>query len=152
MNSVAKTTASLLIVAVSLFAEAQNPHVEWVRGTDFERFRTFTWASAAYAVQDPAANFGLARAVQSELEEKMVRFVEPQDKFDCFVTYNAKVNQDSRNSSQNVLTLNVRVFDSRDNSVVWSAGGYATFNGDKAQNYRNALELLHRMFQRYPPK
>ncbi len=152
MNHILKPAFVLLFIASSVAVAAQNPQVDWVRGTDFKSFHTFTWATAFYPIQDPDANLGLARAVQDKLESKGVQFVSSQDKFDVFVTYNAKINQDPANLSQNLLTLNVRIFDAKNNSVVWSAGGYIALRSDKTQNRSKARELLDQMFEKYPPE
>lgn len=152
MKHVANFAVLLICLATSLVAVAQNPQVDWVRGTDFKSFHSFTWATAVYPIQDPDANLGLGRAVQDELEAKGVHFVSSQDKFDVFVTYNAKVNQDPANLSRNLLTLNVRIFDAKNNFVVWSAGGHIALGTDKTQNRSKARELLDQMFQKYPPE
>jgi hypothetical protein len=141
-----------LLASAVMTALNQNPQVDWVRGTDFSRIHSFTWATAVYPIQDPDVNLGLARAVQDELEAKSVQYVSSDQKFDVFVTYNAKVNQDPANLSQNLLTLNVRIFDAKNNSVIWSAGGHIALGKDKAQNRSKAHELLVQMFQKYPPQ
>jgi hypothetical protein len=142
----------LMCLAIPTVVAAQNPQVDWIRGTDFSRVHTFTWAKAAYAIQDPDANLGMALAVQDELGAKGVQYVDSQQKFDVFVTYMAKINQDPQNMSQNILTLNVRIFHSGNNSVIWSAGGYIALGADKIQNRRKARALLAEMFQKYPPR
>jgi hypothetical protein len=152
MKLVLTSAFLLLFLAIATVVAAQNPQVDWIRGTDFSRVHTFTWAKAAYAIQDPDSNLGMARAVQDELGAKGVQYVDPQQKFDLFVTYVAKINQQPQNMSQNMLTLNVRIFDSRNDTVIWSAGGYIMLGADKAQNRRNARALLAEMFQKYPPQ
>lgn len=151
MKLVIKFALVLLCVVISGVAAAQNPQVDWIRGTDFSRFHGFTWATGVYPIQDPDASLGMARAVQDELQAKGVQFVSPQQKFDVFVTYVAKINQDPQNLSQNIVTINIRIFDSRNNSVIWSAGGYATLGKDKAHNQSNVRDLLAQMFAKYPP-
>jgi hypothetical protein len=143
--------SALVVFFVSILSAAQNPHVDWVRGTDFTKFHTFTWAKAHYAIQDPYANLSLATALQDELEAKSVHFVAPEQKFDVFVTYTVRINQDTVNLSQNILTMNIRIFDSRNNAVVWSAGGFTPMGKDNSENRRKARELLGQMFQKYPP-
>jgi len=144
--------AVCLIAPVVIIGQSQNPQVDWLRGTDFSHIHSFTWATAVYPIQDPDINLGLARAVQDELEAKSVQYVSSDQKFDVFVTYNAKVNQDPANLSQNLLTLNVRIFDAKNNSAIWSAGGYIALGKDKAQNRSKAHELLDEMFKKYPPQ
>ncbi len=131
---------------------AQDTQVDWARGTDFSRFHTFTWATAAYPIQDPDANLGMARAVRDELEAKGVQFVGPQEKFDLFVTYNAKITTDVQDSSRRLLAVQVRIFDSRNNNVIWRAGGNVALVTDNDQNRRNVRTLLAELFQKYPPQ
>jgi hypothetical protein len=148
----ATSCAFLLFSLLTAFAAlAQTTHVDWVRGTDFGRFHTFTWATAAYAIQDPDANLGMARAVREELEAKGMQFVAPDQKFDVFITYNAKINQDPQDLSRELITLNVRIFDSRNHTVIWSAGGYVALGNNKPQNRSNVRGLLAEMFKKYPP-
>ena len=142
----------LLCLLVPVVVAAQTAEVDWVHGTDFSRFHTFTWATGAYPIQDPDASLGMARTVQSELEAKGVQFVDPQQKFDVFVTYNVKINPDALNPGQQIITVKLSIFDSRNNTAVWRAGGYiALVNDDKEQNRRNVRALLAAMFQKYPP-
>jgi Domain of unknown function (DUF4136) len=144
--------SAVFVFCISLLSIAQNPHVDWVRGTDFSKFRTFTWAKSHYAIQDPYANLSVAAAVQDELAAKGVHFLPSEEKFDVFVTYTVRINQDTLNLSQNVLTMNIRIFDSHNNTVVWSAGGYTPITKEEAQDRRKARELLASMFQKYPPQ
>ncbi len=147
--------AVLLLTLVSplvLVAQNQNPQIDWIRGTDFSKYHTFTWAKAYYAIQDPYANLALATAVQDQLSAKGVSFVPQDAKFDVFVTYTARINQDMSNMSQNILTMNIRIFDAKNNSVVWSAGGFTSLGKDNSENRRKARALLDQMFQQYPPQ
>jgi hypothetical protein len=151
MKLMVSSAVLLLFLLIPVIVAAQTTDVDWVHGTDFSRFHTYTWATAANPIQDPDASLGMARAVQSELEAKGVQFVDRQQKFDVFVTYNAKINPDARDPSERVITVNVRIFDSRNNTVIWSAGGYVALGKDKVQNRRNVRALLAAMFQKYPP-
>ena len=141
----------LLCLGIAAVVAAQTTEVDWVRGTDFSRFHTFTWATAPYPIQDADASLGMARAVQSELESKGVQFVGPQQKFDVFVTYNVIINPDVQQPSRKLITVKLRIFDSRNNTVIWRAGGYVAVVDDKLQNRRNVRALLAEMFQKYPP-
>lgn len=141
----------LLCLVVSGAVHAQTAEVDWVHGTDFSRFHTFTWATAAYPIQDPDASLGMAFAVDEELGAKGVTFVDPQQKFDVFVTYNAQIKPDPMDMSKKSVTVQVRIFDSRNNTVIWRAGGNVALGADKAQNRRNVRALLAAMFQQYPP-
>ncbi len=142
----------LSVFALAGVATAQTAQVDWVHGTDFSRFHTFTWAKAGYPIQDPAPNLAMAGAVQEELEAKGVQYVGPEQRqFDLFVTYNAVVNPDPQEPSRQVLTLKLRIFDSRNNNIIWRAGGYFTLTGDWQQDRSNARALLAEMFRQYPP-
>jgi|GEM_PF-6505639 len=142
--------AVLLLLSVQV-ACAQTVKVDSVHGTDFSQFHTFTWATSHYPINDPNANVGMANAIQSELSNKGVQFVDATSKFDVFVTYNAKTTQDPKNTSKQILTLSVRIF-AGNNTVVWSAAGSVPWVKDKAQNGQNARALITSMFEQYPPK
>ena len=152
MKLVLRLSVFLLCLLVPGLVAAQTVDVDWVRGTYFSRFHTFTWATGAYPIQDPDASLGMGLAVQNELEAKGVQYVGPQEKFDCFVTYNVKVNPDPQDSSRTIVTVKLSLFDARNNSSVWRAGGYFTAGKDKAENRRAVRALLAQMFQQYPPE
>ncbi len=61
-KAVGGLVALLLFVCIPLRAAAQTAEVDWVHGTDFTQFHTFTWATAAYPIQDPDANMRMAAA------------------------------------------------------------------------------------------
>jgi uncharacterized protein DUF4136 len=152
MKLVIRFAVLLLCLLVPAALTAQTVDVDWVHGTDFSRFHTFTWATGAYPIQDPDASLGMALAVQNELEAKGVQYVGPQEKFDAFVTYNVKTNPDPQDSSRTIVTVKLSIFDARNNSSVWRAGGYFTATSDKAENRRNVRALLAEMFRQYPPE
>ncbi len=152
MKLVIRFALLLLCLLIPGILIAQTVEVDWVRGTDFSRFRTFTWAKAPYPIQDPDASLGMARAVQEELEAKGVQYVSPQQKFDAFVSYNAKINPEPQDMSRKTITLKLLIFDARNNNVIWRAGGYVALGNDKLQNRRNVRELLASMLEKYPPQ
>lgn len=151
MKLVIRFAVLLLCLLIPVVVAAQTTEVDWVHGTDFSQFHTYTWATGPNAIQDPDASMGMARAVQDELEAKDVQFVEPEQKFDVFVTYNARINPDPQDMSRKLITVNLRIFDSRTNTVIWSAGGYVALVNDKEKNRSNVRALLAAMFQQYPP-
>ncbi len=152
MNTVAGRLGVLfLFLCMPLLPAAQTAEVDWVHGMDFTRFHTFTWATAPYPIQDPDSNMRMAAAVREELEARGVRYVEPQQRFDLFVTYNAVITQDPQELSRRTLSIKVRIFDSRNNTVIWRAGGFVPVAGDPVQDRSNARALLAAIFQHYPP-
>ena len=151
MKSVMRITMALLCLLGAVTAVGQTASVDWVRGTDFSRFHTFTWATGAYPIQDPDPNLRMAFAIQDELAAKGVTYVMGQQKFDVFVAYTAIVNPDPQSVSRNIVTLKVMIFDSRNNTIIWRAGGYFELGKDKQQNRANAKALLVSMFNKYPP-
>jgi hypothetical protein len=142
----------LLCLLLPAALAAQTSDVDWVRGTDFSGFHTFTWATGAYPIQDPDANLSMANAVLDQLQSKGVQYVEPQQKFDLFVTYNAKLSPDPQDSSRRLITLAVRIFDSRNNNVIWRAGGSVALGSDNDANRSKVRDLLATMFEKYPPQ
>lgn len=151
MKLVRRLAILLLCFLVPVVVAAQTAEVNWVRGTDFSQFRTYTWATPAYPIQDPDANLGMAAAVQEELEGKGLRFVGPQQKFDVFVTYNAVINPDAQATARKIITIKVRIFDARNNTRIWMAGGYVGLVDDLQQNRQNVRALIAEMFRQYPP-
>ena len=90
-------------------------------------------------------------AARRELEAKGVGYVPDNQKFDIFVTYNAMVNPDPMNYSKKILTLKIRIFDSRNNNLIWQSGGYIPLGTDRQQNRMSARKLLAQLFEKYPP-
>src|SRR5438270_5336632 len=111
-----------LLTAASL--PAQKVMVDSVRGTDFNHFTRFTWATGAFPINDQEMNTAMAGLVKGELEAKGLRYVSSEQRFDAIVIYDAKLTESPQNSMEKFITINVRIADSRTNSVVWSAGGY----------------------------
>ncbi len=151
MKLVVKLAVLLLSLVVPLVVVAQTADVDWIRGTDFSRCHSFTWATGAYPIQDPDASLGMARAIQDELEGKGVKFVSPQEKFDTFVAYNAIINPDVKDVTKKVITIKVMLFDAKNNNIVWRAGGYVSLVNDRQENIKAVRALLTSMFQKYPP-
>jgi hypothetical protein len=151
MKLVLRFMGLMLLCLLPQVLAAQNPAVDWVHGTDFSRIHTFTWATGPYPIQDADARLGMARAVQSELESKGVQWVDPQQKFDIFVTYNALIETDVNDSSRKIISLRLRIFDSSNNNVIWRAGGSVAMVNDVEQNRSNLRALLDSMFEQYPP-
>ncbi|HTK96300.1 MAG TPA: DUF4136 domain-containing protein, partial [Terriglobales bacterium] len=61
-------------------------------------------------------------------------------------------NQDVHDTSQQVIVVALRIFDSRNNNVIWRAGGNVAVVADKDQNRANVRALLAAMFAQYPPE
>jgi len=141
----------VIFLVGSILAVGQVTETDWVRGTDFSRYHSYTWATSVYPIQDPDASMGIASIVQAELQAKEVQFVGPQQKFDLFVTYNAQINPDPQKPSRKLITVALRIFDSRNNQVIWRAGGNVALVNDKKQNRISVRELIAAMFQKYPP-
>ena len=143
---------AVLVLCLVAPVAAQTAEVDWAHGTDFTQFRTFTWATGAYPINDADVSLGMANAVQDELAAKGVEFVDPKRKFDVFVTYNIKVNQDVHDTSRQVIVVALRIFDSKNNNVIWRAGGNVAVVDDQNKNRANVRALVAAMFAQYPPE
>lgn len=141
-----------LLLLLSSAGLAQDVEVEWERGTDFSQFHSYTFAKEYFPINDVAANLGMALAVGEELEAKGLRLVAPKQKtYDLFVSYNARIVPDPQDSSRKSIVLRVRIFNSKDNNLIWHAGGSVPLQKDNADNQRNVRQKLAAMFQQYPP-
>jgi Domain of unknown function (DUF4136) len=142
----------MLCLSFAVVAPAQNVETDWVRGTDFTRYHTFTWATGQFPIQDAEADLKMGDAVQAELQAKGVNYVDPSQKFDCFVTYNLVINPDPQNTGGNIITVQLRLFDSKNNTVVWRAGGFVpVVPNNLPQNRKNVKAVIAKMFAKYPP-
>ena len=144
-----------LVIVVALLpvsARAQAVEVEWDHAVDFSRFRTYTFAPAAYSIRDRVANADLGLALAEELDGKDLKFVAAESKtYDVFVAYNAQLVSDPQNASRRSVAITVRIFDSRTNNQVWMAGGKVLLGSNDSENYSNVRQILRDMFQKYPP-
>lgn len=152
MKLLAAVAVVFLFLSFGLTATAQDVQTDWVRGTDFTRYHAFTWATGAYPIQDGESALKMAYAVQSELLEKGIRYVGPNDKFDCFVTYNLVINPDPQKPGSSIITVQLRLFDAGNNTVVWRAGGFVpVVPNNLPQNRAHVKELIAKMFAKFPP-
>ncbi len=152
MKLATRLAVLLSCLLAPLALAAQSAQVDWLRRTDFSRFRTFTWATAPYPIQDPDASLAMANAIQEELGAKGVRWVDPKGTFDSFVAYTAIIGQDVQDSSRKLITLKVVIFDGSNNTIVWRAGGFVPLVNNSEQDRRNVRALLAEMFRQYPPE
>ena len=126
--------------------------MECDREIDFGQFHTYTWAKEFCPINDPVPNLGMAVAVAEELEAKGMRIVPPgRETYDVFVTYNAQLVQDPKDSSRNLVVIRARIFDSKNNNQIWRAGGTIVLGDDQLENLRSARRIVAAMFQKYPP-
>ena len=143
---------AILISLLPVAALAQDVDVEWDRGIDFSQVHTYTWAKEFYPINDPVPNLRMAIAVAEELQAKGLRIVPPgRETYDVFVTYNAQIVQDPKDSSRKLVVIRARIFDSKNNNQIWRAGGTIALENDQAENLRSARRIVAAMFQKYPP-
>ncbi|HUN88402.1 MAG TPA: DUF4136 domain-containing protein [Terriglobales bacterium] len=152
MKLLAAVAVILLCLSFALSAPAQTVQTDWVRGTDFSRFHNFTWATGQFPIQDAEADLKMADAIQAQLQAKGINYVGPNQRFDCFVTYNLVINPDPQNTGGQIITVALRFFDARNNTVVWRAGSYVPLvPNNLPENRKNVKAVIAKMFAQFPP-
>jgi transcriptional regulator GlxA family with amidase domain len=144
-----------LIVVLGLLATslpAQTVAVDWVRGTDFTAFKTYAWETQrVYPVNDPIARAHFVDIIGSELGGKGLSAAGGTAKFDLIVVWNARVQQDLDDTTKQTVTIQVALVDPSNNRALWRASAFSPISGDDSRDAAIYQDLVHQMFQRYPP-
>lgn len=156
-----------IILAEGLFAaavDAQTIRVQWERGTDFSKYRTFAWVEGQSA-RDPDVDPLIRDSVANELalDGILPDEVEP----DLHVAYYASAKEEviveggySRNWREaEAVTVNryiagtlvIDLVDVSENQRVWSATATATITGDLKRSRSRIPGVVQNMFADFPP-
>ena len=131
---------------------AQTVDVDWVRGTDFSVFKTYAWETQrVFPVNDPLARAHFVDVIGGELAAKGLRQSGANAKFDLIVVWNARLQQDLQDTSKQTVTVQIGLADPSNNRVLWRASAFSQISGDDARDAAIYQQLVHQMFQQYPP-
>lgn len=157
-----------LICLVASLAWAQQVNVDWQRGADFSKYKTYAWGVGAHPIQDALWNQRIIGMVDTQLAAKGLQKVELGQNPDLIVVYNAGVQQNvsyqgystgwfNRMGSINQVienegTLVVDLLDPQQKMTVWRGTASETLSDKSDKNINKVQKMVNKMFQKYPPQ
>ena len=141
----------MLICLVSVVALAQKVNVDWQRGDDFSKYKTYAWGTSPHPIQDPLWNQRIVGFIDDQMAQKGFQKVDPGAEPDVLVVYNAGVKQNvslegysmgwynTMTSVQQVVenegTLVVDLADPHKKMVVWRGMASETLSDKSKQEH-----------------
>jgi hypothetical protein len=160
----------LAVFCLSVVALAQKVNVDWQRGTDFSKYKTYAWGPPQHPVNDPLWNQRIVEQIDSQLTAKGLKKVSADQKPDLLVGYNAGVQQNVSWTGyrtggpfmggmgrvepevQKEGTLAVDLADPQQKMVIWRGTSTKTLADKSEKNIKNLQKMIGKMFEKYPPK
>jgi Domain of unknown function (DUF4136) len=158
----------MLISLVSVVALGQKVNVDWQRGDDFSKYKTYAWGTSPHPIQDPLWNQRIVGFIDDQMAQKGFTKVDPGATPDVLVVYNAGVKQNvslegysmgwynTMTSVQQVVenegTLVVDLADPHKKMVVWRGMASQTLSDKSNKNIEKVQKMVKKMFEKYPPK
>ena len=152
-----------IMCLVSLTAVAQDVQakhdvkVNWVRGTDFSKYRTYAWGTSHQKTPDPAWNQHLIEEIDAALQAKGLHKVEMDGKPDLIVAYDTgsqpAYSMEGLTEGKEVKegTLVVELVDSQFKKSVWSGIADDIVTDKPEKDLPKAQKIISKMFKQYPP-
>lgn len=157
-----------LVCVISVLASAQQVNVDWQRGNDFSKYKTYAWGVGAHPIQDSLWNQRIIGMVDGQLQAKGLQKVTLDDNPDLIVVYSAGLQQNvsyygyrtgwwmASGSIQQVIenegTLVVDLLDPQQRMTVWRGTATDTLSDKSEKNINKAQKMVNKMFQKYPPQ
>lgn len=157
----------MLICMISAVAFAQNVNVDWMRGTDFSKFKTYAWGVSPRPVNDPLWHQRVIDNIDGALAGKGLQKVDINANPDMIVVYSAGIRQNvsyqgyamgwwNRTGSisqvvENEGTLIVDLADPRQKTILWRGTATETLSDKSDKNIQKLQKMVSKMFQKYPP-
>jgi hypothetical protein len=128
--------------------------VDWVRGTDFSKYKTYAWGTPYQKATDPNHPLDdIEAALQAEGLQKVGTDANP----DLLVAFSAGSSQVYvlQNIAKNPIvkqgTLKVQLADAKSKTVVWWAFGEDTLTNNRDKDLPIIQRTVSKMFKKYPP-
>ena len=159
----------MVMSLLSVAAMAQKVNVDWKRGEDFSKYKTYAWGVSPHPIKDPLWNQRIIGFIDDQMAQKGLTKVEPGANPDLIVVYNAGVKQNvslegytmggwynSMSTVQQVTTkdgtLVVDMADPRQKMVIWRGTSSDTLSDKSTKNIDKVQKMVKKMFEKYPPK
>lgn len=159
---------AMLACFLSAIALAQKVNVDWERTNNFSKYKTYAWAPSPNAIKDPMWNQRVMEDVDAALASKGLLKVQPDANPDLLVSYSAGVHQNVswegyrdglvmgmgsiQQQVQNEGILIVDLADPTQKMVVWRAMSEDALKDKSDKNIKELQKMVHKMFEKYPPK
>lgn len=172
--------ATCLLMLCFVSAGAQEIRYNYLRGTDFSKYRTYKWVRIPN-VQYPnqILDGQIMQAIESQLSLKGL--TKTEDNPDLYVTYQAAVNQEKQwnsystggdywgwggwggwggmqsttttSSTINIGTLNLDLYDVATKKQIWRGEASKTLGSgkDPQKVQKNINKAMAKLFKKYPP-
>jgi hypothetical protein len=128
--------------------------VDWVRGTDFSKYKTYAWGTPNQKATDPNHPLDdIEAALQAEGLQKVGADANP----DLLVAFSVGSSQVYvlQNIAKNPIvkqgTLKVQLADAKSKTVVWWAFGEDTLTNNRDKDLPIIQRTVSKMFKKYPP-
>jgi hypothetical protein len=157
----------LICLLVSL-AGAQQVNVDWQRGNDFSKYKTYGWGVGAHPIPDSLWNQRIIDMVDAQLAGKGLQKVSLEQNPDLIVVYSAGLQQNvsyygyrtgwwmGSETIQQVVEnegmLVVDLLDPQQRMTVWRGTASDTLSDKSDKNISKAQKMVAKMFQKYPPR
>jgi Domain of unknown function (DUF4136) len=158
----------MMVCLAGQAALAQKVNVDWKRGDDFSKYKTYAWGTSPHPIQDPLWNQRIVGFVDDQMAQKGLTKVDPGANPDLLVVYNAGVKQNvslegyrmgwynAMGSIQQVVenegTLVVDLADPQQKMVIWRGMASETLSDKSSKNIEKVQKMVRKMFEKYPPK
>jgi hypothetical protein len=164
--AIALAMVGLLSVAVL----AQQVNVDWQRGQDFTKYKSFAWGSSQHPIQDDMWSQRVVGLIEDQLKAKGLTKVDAAANPTLIVVYNAGIKQNESlqgyrtggffmggsGSIQKVIeqegTLVVDMYDPASKAHVWRGVAEETLSDKSDKNIKKVQDMVKKMFEKYPPK
>lgn len=158
---------AVLLCVVATGAFAQQVNVDWQRGTDFSKFKTYAWEQSQNPIRDPLWDQRVVGMIDAQLASKGLQKVAPDAKPDLFVMYSAGIKQNVSwqgyrtglfmgmgSISQNIEnegTLVVDLAGPQQKMILWRGMSEQTLSDKSEKNIEKVQKMIAKMFAKYPP-
>jgi hypothetical protein len=156
-----------VLCLLSGFSVAQQVNVDWQRGTDFSKYKTYAWGAEQHPIPDALWNQRIIGMIDAQLAAKGLQKVSSDANPDVQVVYNAGIKQNvswqgyrtgvfmASGSIQQVVerdgTLVVDVADPNQKMVIWRGVAGDTLSDKSEKNINKVQKMVTKMFQKFPP-
>lgn len=157
-----------LLALLSSPAWTQQVNVDWQRGNDFSKYKTYGWGVGAHPIPDSLWNQRIIDMVDAQLAGKGLQKVSLDQNPDLIVVYSAGLQQNvsyygyrtgwwmGSETIQQVIenegTLVVDLLDPQQRMTVWRGTATDTLSDKSEKNISKAQKMVAKMFQKYPPR
>jgi Domain of unknown function (DUF4136) len=174
----------LLVLASTLVLVACAPRVtiDFDKGADFSRYRTYAWTQGT-PVKNPLMDHRIIAAIDDQLAAKAIRKTE--DNPNMSVSYHYAFSEETRDYTSStgvgygpnwgpgyswydwwgstgttytssmkvpIGTLNVDIYDTTNNQMIWRGSGSDIISRNPEKSSEQIKEAVEAMFKKFPPR